>query len=114
MIDIKIIRRYCKEYVETLKKGGKEAPDHYLYKEVRYKAISRPRTKLTPEMQTIIEECINDNLAKEEKLMGKQIMRKTDIFELLRNRGFTDINYQSVCKYAMSYSLGNEDNKPKP
>ena len=113
-IDIKIIRRYCKEYVETLKKGGKEAPDHYLYKEVRYKAISRPRTKLTPEMQTIIEECINDNLAKEEKLMGKQIMRKTDIFELLRNRGFTDINYQSVCKYAMSYSLGNEDNKPKP
>ena len=72
-IDIKTIRRYCKEYIETLKKGGKE-----------------------------------------EKLIGKQIMGKADIFELLRNWRFTDINYQSVCKYVMSYSLGNENSKPKP
>ena len=101
-IDVKTIRRYCNDYAEALEKGGKEAADHYLYKEVKYTAISRLRTKLTPEIRTLIEECVNANLAKQEKLMGKQIMRKTDIFELLRNQGFTDISYQSVCKYAMS------------
>jgi len=84
------------------RKVERRLPDHYLYKEVKDKAISRLRTKLTPEIRTLIEECVNANLAKQEKLMGKQIMRKTDIFELLRNQGFTDISYQSVCKYAMS------------
>lgn len=61
----------------------------------KYDSTTRKPVKVTPEMLEVIEECIGTNRRKRASGRHKQVMKKIDIYELLKEYEF-DISYSTV------------------
>ncbi|MEA4919067.1 MAG: helix-turn-helix domain-containing protein, partial [Proteiniphilum sp.] len=100
-ISRKTIRKYLQEHekalqlvvcIETSQSGN-------LSSEPVYKmATPRLRLKLTREVETVIDELLEDNERKRGQGLRKQMLKKKDILEELHRRGF-DIGYTTVCNH---------------
>ena len=64
----------------------------------RYDSCNRKKIKLTPEIEEIIEQCLEANTLKRSRGMKKIIMKNKDIHELLVSKN-KEISYRSVCKF---------------
>lgn len=63
-----------------------------------YDSSSRPKVKLTQEVEFEIDFCLEENKNRKLQGMHKQVMKKVDIYEYLGSKGF-DISYSTVCSY---------------
>lgn len=106
-INRKTVRKYLEEYEESCRKRGKEASDKELELEDSMEAIMRPprydssnrqRRKLTKEIVEEIDNYMEQNAAKRASGRRKQVMKKIDVHEALKAKGY-DISYPSVCNY---------------
>jgi transposase len=68
---------------------------HDIVDEPKYHAGIRESIKLTPEIKSLIEECIEHNRQKRTNGMKKQVMKKIDIHKYLLDKGH-NISYSSV------------------
>ena len=64
----------------------------------KYDASRRQRIKLTPEVESMIDSCLDENKKKIQQGKRKLIMKNTDIYEWLISKQ-VDISYRSVCVY---------------
>ena len=62
-----------------------------------YNSSNREKRKITKMMVKAVEECLTENCKKRSSGRHKQQMKKMDIFEFLREKGFV-IGYTSICK----------------
>jgi len=98
------VRRYIGDYErarEELLNSGRPLDDvliEDLVKPPTYNVFNRGKKKYTEEINKEIDRllCLNDQ--KHSQGMHKQMMKKVDIFEHLKQKGF-DIGYTSVCYY---------------
>jgi len=98
------VRRYIADYErarEELLNSGRQLDDvliEDLVKPPTYNVFNRGKKKYTEEINKEIDRllCLNDQ--KHSQGMHKQMMKKVDIFEHLKQKGF-DIGYTSVCYY---------------
>lgn len=95
----KTVRRIVSEY-ERMKNAPnfEELLEKGLSSKPRYKSSDRQKVKLTIEVQGEIDFCLEQNNLRRQEGMHKQIMKKADIHEYLRSKGF-DIGYSTVCTY---------------
>ena len=63
-----------------------------------YDVSTRSRQKLTPEIETKLQECLLQNRKKSNNGLHKQRMKKIDIYDLLKSEGYV-IGYTTVCNY---------------
>lgn len=98
------VKKYITEY-ESAQKGlpGAEVTEKRLLmaqvlEEPRYNTGGRARQKLTARMISRIEECLEQNREKRQGGKHKQVMKKVDIWELLKKEG-QEIGYTTVCNY---------------
>ena len=61
----------------------------------KYDSSGRSRRKVTPEIIALVNECLEENEAKLARGKRKQIMKKTDIWEYVREKGY-DISRQTI------------------
>ena len=64
----------------------------------KYDASRRQRIQLTPEVESMIDSCLDENKKKIQQGKRKLIMKNTDIYEWLISKQ-VDISYRSVCVY---------------
>jgi hypothetical protein len=64
--------------------------------------MTTPRTKikLTREVEAAIDELLEKNEQKKQQGLGKQMLKKKDIHEVLQGQGH-EISYTTVCNYIM-------------
>ena len=86
-----------------LKKKPKEEGfiTEFLCSSPKYKTGSRKKSKITPEVQVIIDELLEENKEKKRTGLGKQILKGCDIHEFLIAQG-KDVSYATVCNYIRS------------
>jgi transposase len=97
----KTIRKYLQEHEKALQSAvcKETAQSCNLSSEPVYKmATPRLRLKLTREVETVIDELLEDNERKRGQGLRKQMLKKKDILEELHRRGF-DIGYTTVCNH---------------
>jgi len=98
------VRRYLKAYErarEELLCSGRSLDEVLiddLVKPPTYNALNRGKKKYTEEMDKEIDRLLDLNDQKRSRGMHKQMMKKVDIFEHLKQKGF-DIGYTSICHY---------------
>ena len=99
------VRKYIAEYEQMgqrIKEAStleeKEAIIIESSKKPTYDSINRKRYKITPEIEEIINECLDNNELKTKSGNRKLIMKRIDIHEHLLKLGF-DVSYRSVCSY---------------
>ena len=100
-ISRKTIRKYLQEHEKALQSAvcKETAQSCNLSSEPVYKmATPRLRLKLTREVETVIDELLEDNERKRGQGLRKQMLKKKDILEELHRRGF-DIGYTTVCNH---------------
>ena len=73
----------------------------------RYNTSVRAKQKLTEQMITRIEECLEQNREKRQGGKHKQVMKKVDIWEVLQREGH-QIGYTTVCNYIRRGEQGKE------
>jgi len=95
----KTVRRIVSEY-ESMKNSQnfESLLEQGLSSKPRYKNTNRQKIKLTIEVQGKIDFCLEQNTMRRHEGMHKQVMKKADIHEYLRSKGF-DISYSTVCDY---------------
>ena len=64
----------------------------------KYDSSKRQRIKLTPDVESMIDSCLEENKQKIQQGKRKLIMKNTDIYEWLISKNI-DISYRSVCAY---------------
>ena len=64
----------------------------------KYDSSKRQRIKLTPDVESIIDSCLEENKQKIQQGKRKLVMKNTDIYEWLISKNI-DISYRSVCAY---------------
>ncbi len=100
-ISRKTIRKYLQEHEKALQLAVciETSQSGNLSSEPVYKmATPRLRLKLTREVETVIDELLEDNERKRGQGLRKQMLKKKDILEELHRRGF-DIGYTTVCNH---------------
>lgn len=100
-ISRKTVSKYIREYESILQVSqDKEAAQALvLSSSPSYKmSTPRPRVKLTEEVQSIIDDLLENNKKKLKQGLRKQLLKKVDIHEELLAKGF-DVGYSTVCKY---------------
>ena len=102
------VSKYVKSYQESNEKLTIQPSDissEALYQDIverpKYKTPNRSKRKLTKEIGVRIDELLEVNLIRKRNKQRKQLLKKKDIFDLLRQEGF-DIGYTSVCEYINS------------
>lgn len=91
----KIIDEYDRAAAST---DSDENIDDVLSLRPSYDSSRRGRRRLTDEMVAVIEECLRENKVKDATGRHKMRMRKCDIYDKLRGKGFV-ISYPTVCNY---------------
>ncbi len=102
-ISRKTVRKYILEY-ELRKQSDASNPavlSDYLSEAPAYKQSSRPKYKLTIEIQEVIDKLLEENAEKKRTGLGKQLLKKCDIHQIIASRGF-DIGYTTICNYIQS------------
>lgn len=100
-ISRKTVKKYICEYEAKLKTNSShtEAISDYLSEAPAYKATeSRPKRKLTREVQDQIDKLLEANELKKLQGLRKQLLKNCDIHELLCEQGY-DIGYTTVSEY---------------
>lgn len=69
----------------------------------KYDSSKRQRIKLTPDVESMIDTCLEENKHKIQQGKRKLIMKNTDIYEWLISQNI-DISYRSVCAYVSRQS----------
>lgn len=67
-----------------------------------YNSENRKRRKITPEVEELIEFCLEENKAKLQKGQRKLIMKKVDIHEYVVNGGH-DVSYRALCQFISDF-----------
>jgi|GEM_PF-2680867 len=67
-------------------------------KKPTYDTSNRKRYKITPEVEEIINDCLDKNELKKKNGNRKLIMKRIDIHEHLKTLGF-NLSYRTVCSY---------------
>ena len=100
-ISRKTVRKYLREHEEAMQSAEIESAGQSsnLSSAPHYKRTT-PRTKirLTREVEAAIEELLEKNEQKKQQGLVKQQLKKKDILEALRERGY-EIGYTTVCNY---------------
>jgi len=103
-INRRTVRRYIKAYQK------KEAQQHQegtlvsgeladdIAKAPKYDSSNRKNRKLSNDIITIVKQHLEENTKRRNRGQHKQIMKKIDIYEDLRDRGF-DIGYTTICNF---------------
>jgi len=101
----KTVRKYINEYLEKQKcldeartEEEKEAIIIESSKKPTYDTSNRKRLKITPEVEEIINDCLDKNEFKRKNGNRKLEMKRVDIHEHLIKLGH-DISYRAVCSY---------------
>lgn len=109
------VNKYVKEYDERRAElltcdaslDQKEIIQAFVEKP-QYDSSGRKPKKVTPEVEAAIEECLSLNAQKRVMGMKKQEMRKIDICEHLRSKGY-DISYSTVKRLTREIELRHEE-----
>ena len=103
--DLQISRKTINKYLREHEQGLQSATcietvqsSNLSTKPVYKMAIPRRKLKLTREVEAVIDELLEANERKRRQGLGKQLLKKKDIFEELHRRGF-DIGYTTVCNH---------------
>lgn len=64
----------------------------------KYNSSKRQRIKLTPDVESMIDSCLEENKQKIQQGKRKLVMKNTDIYDWLISKNI-DISYRSVCAY---------------
>ena len=95
----KTVRKIISEHEEIKNAQNFESMlEQGLSSKPRYNSANRPKVKLTIEVQGEIDFCLEQNNLRRQQGMHKQVMKKVDIHEYLRSKGF-DVCYSTVCTY---------------
>ena len=99
-ISRKTVRKYIEEYVQLQREcsGSEPVLSQYLSEAPKYKGSKRPKRKLTPKVQSLIDELLSKNEENRQKGMRKQLLKGTDIHAYLLSAGH-EISYSTVCAY---------------
>lgn len=97
------VRRYAAGYDRHLSKTGdpQAALRACLSSSESYDSSSRSKKKLTKSVTDKIDELLQSNAKKRQEGLHKQVLKKIDILDHLRDQGF-DIGYTTVCNYILS------------
>ncbi len=100
------VKRYIEEYESLLSKASSDQTSlsSYLSTSPSYKNSKRTKLKLTQDITAFIDKLLEDNKLKKQQGLGKQLLKKYDIYEQLTLHGF-DIGYTTVCNYVRSKSI---------
>ncbi len=103
------VKRYIDEYESLLSKCSSDqtAISSYLSTPSSYTKSDRPKIKLTQDVADFIDKLLEDNELKKQQGLGKQLLKKYDIYEQLTLHGF-DVGYTTVCNY-----VRNKTKKPQ-
>jgi len=108
-ISRKTVRKYILEY-ELRKQSDVSNPavlSDYLSEAPAYNQSRRPKYKLTIEVQEAIDKLLEENAEKKRTGLGKQLLKKCDIHQIIASRGF-DIGYTTICNYIQSKLSGSQ------
>ncbi len=112
-ISRKTVKKYIEDY-EALQQAALKpevALSTYLSSPPVYTTGIRGKVRLTKEVQSFIDNLLEENRKKIGQGMRKQILKKIDILELLHKNGF-EVGYTTVCNYIRDKqgksSLGKE------
>ena len=98
------ISKYIKEY-ELEQRGEKPTEESALKNSIlappKYNSRTRKKRKLTTEIIESIDKHLAKNAEKRKSGMRKQILKKIDVWEALKESGY-DISYPTVCNYIRS------------
>jgi transposase len=96
----KTVKKHIALYEYRLQQGNNQeaVQSDYLSEPPAYHCGTRPKLKLTREVQQAIDELLEENYQKQRKGMRKQMLKKCDILAQLHGQGF-DIGYTTVCNY---------------
>ena len=100
----KTVARYINEFEAQLSAGSSEpevALSQQLSSRPQYDTSNRSKRKLTPQITKVIDSLLRENDQKRQQGLGKQMLKKRDIHEYLREQGM-DIGYTTVCNYISS------------
>ena len=103
-VDVKTVRQYLRSYSEGLSAlEGAEASSietivSALTEPPKYDASNRGKIRLTQEVQEAINGYLRENALKRRSGRSKQVMKKIDIHEALKQGGY-EIGYTTVCNY---------------
>lgn len=94
------VKKYIEEYEADVGANNKTKSSfsQYLLQTPVYKVNKRKKIKLTQEVQDAIDKFLEDNEQKKQQGLGKQLLKKCDIYEQLNLQGFP-IGYTTVCNY---------------
>lgn len=102
--ELDISRKTVKKYIGDYERLGetsispKTTLSTYLSSAPIYQTCIRSKIRMTLEIQQFIDTLLEENNKKIQQGQRKQILKKIDILELLKNKGF-DIGYTTVCNY---------------
>jgi len=102
--ELRISRRTVKKHLEAYEAYRKSGISqegsliNYLTQSPVYDSSKRTKRQLIPEVQGIIDGLLEENRRKVKEGMGKQLLKKRDILEILWDRGY-EIGYTTVCNY---------------
>ena len=91
------VSAYVHEYLDA-KAAGEEAFIAYLKSEPSYKTPKREKTVLTPEVCSVIDGYIRQNIAKRMRGDRKLVMNAKNMHKALTALGY-EVSYPSVCNY---------------
>jgi transposase-like protein len=115
--ELAINRRTVKRYVENYEAKRQELIAGCRVEEVfveelvrapQYNSANRGRRRLTEDITRQLDEFMAANQEKRSRGLGKQLMKKVDMWEALREGGHC-IGYTSVCNYVRSRTSGNRE-----
>lgn len=89
-------RQLLEQKPDATSKEINEAIMQALLQKPKYDASNRKPTKMTEEVVQLIEECLEENERKRRMGLGKQTMKRIDIWEYLTKEYHLDISYSTV------------------
>lgn len=94
------VKKYLIAYNISKKKGGDEpeALHEHLSKKPKYDVSSRTKRVLNAQIQSEINQLLEQNKKKQQEGLHKQLLKKCDILEVLHEKGYK-IGYTTVCDY---------------
>ena len=97
----KYVKQYEKDQQELALATTDEEKEQIIIRssaKPKYDSSKRQRIKLTPDVESMIDSCLEENKQKIQQGKRKLIMKNTDIYEWLLSKEI-DISYRSVCAY---------------
>jgi transposase len=113
-INRKTVTKYIKAYEsqrKELESTNGEPPIELiedLVKAPRYNSQNRGNRKLSPEIISEVEQLLEQNKQKRQQGQRKQQLKKIDIYELLKDKGF-DIGYTSICNLVRELEQSHQE-----